>query len=540
MTNGNAKKMCAQIACAVAVSGASVRAEEKMSVFTSGGDTAALRGVYEIVLHAEEMPDGAFFDETFGVVFTLPSGKKVTAEGFYAGAGKRVARAYCAEVGTWAWQSLSSVPALDGKRGTFEVVPSDFPGKLRKHPEDPHQFAFDNGEWFLHLGDTAYRYATDTEPLWQPYIDEAAQVGFNKIRVWFCRARHDVAALFADDRRAMNLAYWDEIERRLRYALERYPRIQFQLIPYGEDWREIERYGKGDAAAAFVAKYAQARFSAFPNVQWCMSNDSYISETPGKINAHPDTIEKMGAAWKAREPWGTLLTNHQRRFQGYSFAGADWSDIVTLQDRDQVAGKLIARYVAAGDDPVVLDEDRYGIYISPKHNRYFFRRLMWASILSGGHATYGGLNTHEAFAGTNDVKGVQGYLTAVADGRLADGAADFRHIKTFFAETRLTMVGFRSANELAGNAPERVNVATNGTAIIAYLHNASETNPANADMGARVAESRLALPPGAWRVRWFDPRTGAFHDGGNVEGGDVTLTAAFPGDAVALLEVVGP
>ena len=39
-------------------------------------------------------------------------------------------------------------------------------------------------------------------------------------------------------------------------------------------------------------------------------------------------------------------------------------------------------------------------YISPKHDRYFFRRLMWASLLSGGHATYGGLATYEAFAGT--------------------------------------------------------------------------------------------------------------------------------------------
>jgi hypothetical protein len=186
------------------------------------------------------------------------------------------------QTGPWQWRSVANRPALDGKRGTFEVRPSPLPGKLRQHPQDPRQFAYDNGEWFLHLGDTAYRYVTDTEPLWQQYLDEAAQVGFNKIRTWFCRGRHDVTALFTKDRQGLDLAYWDEIERRLLYALEKYPHIQFQLIPYGEDWPELRRYGEGDRAALLVARYAQARFSAFPNVQWCISNDSHISPGPGR------------------------------------------------------------------------------------------------------------------------------------------------------------------------------------------------------------------------------------------------------------------
>jgi hypothetical protein len=32
-----------------------------------------------------------------------------------------------------------------------------------------------------------------------------------------------------------------------------------------------------------------------------------------------------------------------------------------------------------------------------KNPRYFVRRLMWASLLSGGHATYGGGRTYEAY-----------------------------------------------------------------------------------------------------------------------------------------------
>jgi hypothetical protein len=128
-------------------------------------------------------------------------------------------------VGTWKWRSASNHPGLNGHSGSFEVKPSNLPGKLRKHPTDPRQFAYDNGEWSLHIGDTAYRCVAASEPLWQQYIDEAAQVGFTKIRTWFSSDRHDISALFTRDRQGLNLGYWDEIERRLIYALEKYPYI---------------------------------------------------------------------------------------------------------------------------------------------------------------------------------------------------------------------------------------------------------------------------------------------------------------------------
>jgi hypothetical protein len=35
---------------------------------------------------------------------------------------------------------------------------------------------YDNGEWFLHIGDTGYRYVVDTEPEWQRYLDQAVTV----------------------------------------------------------------------------------------------------------------------------------------------------------------------------------------------------------------------------------------------------------------------------------------------------------------------------------------------------------------------------
>ncbi len=331
------------------------------------------------------------------------------------------------------------------------MKPSDLPGKLRKHPDDPHQFATDDRRWFLHIGDTGYRYVVDTEPNWKAYIDQAAEAGFTKVRTWFCRGRSDVQALYNKGRKGLDLAYWDEIDRRLLYALDTHPHVIFQLIPFGEDTEELARYAEGDDLTRNMVAYAQARFSALPNVTWCISNDRYIKMEPGPNNIPAETIDLIGRDMADREPWGTLITNHQRRFSGYAFVDAPWSDIVTLEDRDQVAGTAVLKYRAMSDDPVVLDEDRYGNYISPAHDRYFFRRLIWANLLSGGHATYGGLNTYEPFDGT--LRGMHGYRDAVESGRLDDGAHDFGYIHQFFHDAGFTLVGMKPDDAMAGDDP---------------------------------------------------------------------------------------
>ncbi len=358
-------------------------------IVSRGNQPALLRGVYEVLLTPEVIPDQPFLPDFAMVTFTRPDGTKVEADGFYDGENVFRARAYCG-MAEWTWRCTSRDKRMDGSQGGFTVIASNLPGKLRQHPGDRHQFVYDNGEWFLHIGETGYRYLTSTEKKWKPYINQAARMGATKIRTWFCQDRHDVQILFSENRRSLNLSYWQEMDRRLAYALERYPGIQFQLIPYGEDTEELKRYAEGDEMSKLLARYAQARFSAYPNVQWCISNDREIisegEETGRKIMA--SKIHRIALDMQANEPWGTLLTNHQSRFKGYHFIHAGWSDITTLEDLDQVKGELLLQYRKTSGVPVVLDEDRYETYREPKHPRYFFRRLMWASLFSGGFATY--------------------------------------------------------------------------------------------------------------------------------------------------------
>lgn len=521
----------------------------EVPIFCSGTPQAAERGVWQIELKVElpsaptEINIEPIQLSAPQIVFTRPDGSQCRVDMFDRGDQTWVGRAYCQTQGEWKWRCLASGPAqsLNGRTGEFTVVSANYPGKLRKHPRDPHQFAFDSGDWFLHIGDTGYRYLTDTEPLWEEYLDQAAAVGFTKIRTWFCRSRHNVEALLTADRTTANYAYWNEMERRLLVALQRYPRLQFQLIPYGEDTQELHRYGAGDAASQWIARYAQARFSALPNVQWCISNDQDLDGS-GCGRCVPATIiDQIGRDMQQRETWGTLLTNHQKRFSGYAFVDAPWSDIVTIEDMDQVAGAIFAKYLPLANDPVINDEDRYGIYRSPKHDRYFFRRLMWSSLLSGGHASYGGLVTYEPFAGANKTTGVQGYQTAVDSGRLDDGARDFRWIAKFFREADMELTGMQPAAELAGNQPSRFNAMRNSTAIIVYAQHSSDDKPELADVTETPARIELLLPTGAWQPIWFNPRNGEWVapvENTNIAGGTQhTLASPFAGDAILLLRL---
>jgi len=505
------------------------------TIISRDASGALHRGVFEIELTGLRHGADSYFEIELKVIFTRPDDSKVEVDGFYDGGGAFRARAYCDAVGIWSWRAVSGDPELNGQSGSFTVGNSVLKGKLRKHPDDPHQFVYDNGEWFLHIGDTGYRYAADTEPEWQAYIDQAAAVGMTRIRSWFCRGRGDVQVLFDEDRRGLNLPYWQEIDRRMNYALENHPQVIFTLIPYGEDTEEIVRYGLGDKASILIARYAQARFSSFPNVIFCISNDREITRD-GELKGRRvpwETIDQIGRDMAGREPWGSLLTNHQMRFSGYDFVDVEWSDIVTLEDIDQVTGELILEYRECGDDPVINDEDRYETYRNPGHNRYFFRRLMWASLLSGGHATYGGLRTFEPY--DSELKGVQGYADAVAAGKLEGGADDFARIHQFFADSGLTLVGMTPADWIAGSNPQRWKCIHTENIFILYLANPTGDEAKSDDEADVVPSVTLRLPEGDFTVEWFDPAEGCWEQAVGVEGGARMLRAPGPGDWVLLL-----
>ena len=486
-----------------------------------------LRSVYtlQFELNDDDLnPDTEVGMEAY---FRKPGGDTVHVSGFYDGNGIYKIRAYCGEIGRWKYYTTSHSGSLNERNGSFVVRSSTLPGKLRQHSADHYQFMYDNGDWFLHIGDTGYRYLVDSEKMWQAYLDQSVQMGATKIRCWFARSRHTVEALFNEERSDLNLSYWQEMEKRLDYALEKYPHIIFQLIPFAEDDQELLRFSKGDIMSRKVIETVQARWSAYPNVTFCISNDRNINGNQEIMEA----VRSVGEYMNVRESWGTLITNHQKRYQGYAFAKDHWSDVITIEDIDQVDGRKVREYRALGADPVVLDEDRYENWRNPANDRYFFRRLMWANLLSGGHPTYGGIRTYESFSDTLTPRGMMGYYDANNNGLLEMGAHDFVHIHKFFSDKDLDLVNWVPSDSLTGNDPVNTKCARNRNDYIIYLQNPDDRiNHATANVSDSIPETIIDLEETIFLASWFCPRSGTWYETDTIRGEKQTRLVAPGGE----------
>jgi len=176
-------------------------------------------------------------------------------------------------------------------------------------------------------------------------------------------------------------------------------------------------------------------------------------------------------------------------------------------------------------------------YRNPTNARYFFRRLLWANLLSGGHATYGGLRTYEPYDG-GPARGVQGYYTANRRGTLAQGAHDYIHIHAFFRDTGLTLVGMEPRDDLVGGNPFQAKCLHKDGVYIVYAANPQGSKPDTDSPRVEKPEVTIQLPEGSYAVRWYNPRMGTWEKERTVSGSGARKLDAPEGERVAYADWV--
>lgn len=410
--------------------------------FTRGSETAKQFGVHEIVLTGNGSVANPF-DTDVTVTFTPPSGSsgEMAVKAFFDGGDTWRARLYVSESGQWTWASQSADDEkLHGVRGSFGAVPSNLRGKIRAHPKNNRWWATDDGRTFLNLADTAYiLFRSPNDPI-QPvreetfrlYVKANVRLGITSMRAGGCGGYAGWSRFVRGVMPSYNRSnwcwqedyttsgsnrYWERFDldrfqttdRRLQWLLDNYPDMYIQLImgsKVGSRWFRIPLPYRRRTVA-----YMIARWSAWPQVFYQIVNDTQYTGPKGKVNQA--MVREIGGFVAEIEPFGTLRSAGAKRNADNPFtllADWTWHTYFHTQETTEIDAHVCDYYYQDVHVPVhiyhgedIYEQDNRSVEATLADPRYYFRRLFWSVLLSGGSPTYGGryavLHPYDATAG---------------------------------------------------------------------------------------------------------------------------------------------
>ena len=495
--------------------------------FTTGNGPAAVFGVHEVSLTGNGGAADPF--ATVGTVtFTPPSGSAhaVTVGMFWDGGNDWRARAYVTEAGNWTWTSHGAGdPGLDGKTGSFHAVPAALRGKLKPHPANPRALVTDNGKWFAPIGDTAYCLLGSAD--YQNYVRDDWNHGVDFVRCSSFGHLRDFAAHFTASGvpGIPNLSSLQSDDAKLNWMLENYPGMYLQYIMLPENpaanWSMYSVTARDELLQQMVA-----RFGAFPAITWQIMNDSPY---PADGTGNTAVANTVGTFLVARDVYGHLRGTGARRGKEAPFANSAWTTFLHYETKDAVAADEADRS-ASHHKFTWCGEDRYETYIPPAQARYFFRRLMWAWLLSGGSACYGG-------AWDKVIPYSAGRFTGL------DSIAPItRYLATRDIDLGLFVCDDSMADDPLATGKDRPQAChRESSEYLIYHPNGTGTAEGVNVNAERTASFKFDLTGmrGEGKVEWFKCLDGTIADGGTVQGGAVrTLTAPWIGQDV-VCRIVG-
>jgi len=318
-------------------------------------------GVFELELKGP-VEGNPFVDVRVSAVFTDGT-RTHEIPGFYDGDGIYRVRFMPEAVGAWRYETKSNRWELTGKLGSFNVTAAGKGnhGPVRVH--NTYHFAYADGTPFKQIGTTIYNWLDTPEENQELTLKTLASGPFNKARMLLTQQPSPYQNKFAPPRwpfagkapREWDLArfnpeYFQHYEKRVAQLREL--GIEADLIlfnPYGKfgfetmDAAGDERY----------VRYVVARFGAFRNVWWSLSNEYDFLRT--KTEADWD---RLGVLVQQTDPYdhlrsihnGALIYDHRK----------PWITHVSMQNGAAVEEPGRAEmYRGVWRKPVVYDEVKY-------------------------------------------------------------------------------------------------------------------------------------------------------------------------------------
>lgn len=359
-------------------------------------------GVKEITLQAPS-PANPYVEVQLSARFTKDN-RVIVVPGFWDGGDTYRIRFSPPAAGQWRYETTSSHPALDGRRGDFNVTAAAPGNHGPVEVFNTFYLRYADGSPHHSFGTTCYAWIHQTPDLQRQTLQTLAASPFNKIR--FCifpksySYNRNEPDLFPFRRGAdghfdftrPDPAFWRHLEQRI---------LDLQHLGIEADiilWHPYDRWGFADMSDADDDRYLRyciARLSAFRNVWWSLANEyDFMTDRPAghRGNKQWEDWDRFFSILQREDPHQRLRGIHNGR-KWYDHT-KPWVTHASLQSSDMRGG---VRFRDQFRKPVIYDECRYEGNIPQGWGNLTPREMtqrFWLGTLSGCYVGHGETYKH--------------------------------------------------------------------------------------------------------------------------------------------------
>lgn len=467
----------------------------------------------EITLTAANAYSNPYTQASVAATFSGPDGPK-TVNGFWDGGNTWKLRFTPTAEGTWTYLTNSSDPGLDGKSGTIQCIASRRGrGFLRRDAVNPYTFSWDNGSRYFMWGQTYYdvmRLAMVSNS-WAVAVDNSVAYRMTKLRFHvFAQGEYGPSEGNMPQPRAypflnagsrvhhdqLNILYWRKLDALVSYLAENSMVADLILFnPYGP----ASAFGTPEQDQRYT-RYVLARYAAYTNVIWCLSNEWEKSQSHwdsiGNLVRREDPWMKQGASLRP-------LSIHPHTAIDFRFFGSSWPVHAIIQWGVGAGRAPGSRW---GNESIVSNlgrnmpvvNDEYG-YIGQR-SQADLRGAIWGIAVAGGYGSSGDLRLFDGVA--PEISG---------EWHDAPEYGDVERMVRFFTTTGIEYWKMSSQNSLVTAGSEVYVLAETGRQYVIYA--------------GRGGKFSIDIAPGTYAARRYNPRTGADTPLTSVTGGGLRAFA---------------
>lgn len=483
--------------------------------------------IYEVDLTSTNEYLNPYLDVWLNATFTGPNGATVIVDGFWDGEKNWKIRMAPNDVGYWNYITYSNDAQLNGKKGSFESIPSNKKGFVIRDPD--HKFAFkrSDGEHVFLMGDTCWNCMSHMNgafsfSIYKTLIDKRSNQKFNFIRSYTVPFYQEPtnSAHYNEGGRAfepwdpdrLNPEYFIEADKRIAYANSK--GITVHLVIGGDGTQMTDFFGWNNGKMERYIRYLAARYSAY-DIAWegRAEFEEQGSTTPGAVNL----ANQIGIWLEKYDPYGHIQSMHTTNSNN-ELGDEYWLDWIMHQSQDWSLITKDRMY----NKPILNEEFYYedsGAGVTHTHHvdADTVRKGAWKVMTSGASGlAYGNTGTYNSRS--QPFKRIE-YSQS-------EGANYMTHLYNFWSNTKYWEL--IPNNKIIQEGIAFV-VTSPGNEYIFYLPNG----------GYIVVD--LSDVNGTLNMEWYNPRQGSYQGNSIVHGGiSRNFTAPDSNDWVLYLNSISP